>query len=666
MKSRLERKIDRAQVASFDVFDTAVLRKIDWPQSLFHLMLPGISAILGARAPEFPSVRTYAESRARMLAQEARKSVEVKLLEIYEVLGDYLNLEAAAVQQLCQHEIQAELAICCQNPFIYSLYRRCIDQGNSVVFISDMYLPEAAVGAILKNCGYLKYDALLVSSETGNTKAQGKLYANALERIALPPKQWLHIGDNPHSDVRMARKRGMATWQYVPPAVRFAMNRERSKAWRPDRPVSATGYVVKGLIANRIGRAMPAGEVAKPNERFWEDFGYTSAGPLYVGFTEWLLEQTAKHNLDAIYFLARDGFIIQRLFEAFQPAGLANVEMHYLYASRRALKFATIRTIDDQTLQFLTQSLAMNEVGTFLKRIGLDPQSHADAVRRAGFRDIRHVVRSKEDFEHLKQLIKSLSEPICERARSEREVMRDYLLKSGLCDGRRVALVDVGWHGSQQQSIREILEAERQFPDIRGFYLGTFSFAASLYDAKCSHDAYLTRLGLPPEYANLLFGCVEIFELMFSTTEGSLVRMERTPSGDFTPIRHPVDRTDLYRNESVEKLQVGAMQFVADYLSVKREFPDLAMTPEIAITEVRRVLREPAAAEARHLGDITHTRDFGDSMRVPIAPRLGALALLGRRRYIRWQEGTWRAGIAARSSWLYRILYRLRMGSWLN
>jgi hypothetical protein len=154
---------------------------------------------------------------------------------------------------------------------------------------------------------------------------------------------------------------------------------------------------------------------------------------------------------------------------------------------------------------------------------------------------------------------------------------------------------------------------------------------------------------------------VEIVELLFSATEGSLIRMERTSAGDLVPIRQPVDAGEASRNESVRRLQTGAMEFVADYIALKQEFPDLAIPPEIAINQLRRVLRNPTFDEARFLGDIPHTKDFGDSTRTTISPRLSVLTLLDRRRLIKWREGHWRAGINARSSWLYRALYRLRM-----
>jgi hypothetical protein len=296
-----------------------------------------------------------------------------------------------------------------------------------------------------------------------------------------------------------------------------------------------------------------------------------------------------------------------------------------------------------------------------LQRIGLDPQTYESDIQRAGFKNARQLVKTANDFEKLRQLIKSLSEPICERARSERAVILEYLRKSGLTNGRRIALVDVGWRGSQQYALQEILHAEGEFVDITGFYYGTVAAAKNLFGSGFRHESYLFKFGQPHEYESLVMSCPELSELCFTAPEGSLIRMERTPSGDFVPVMQPDDTEDEGRHENVEKLQAGAMQFVADYFALKPEFSQLAITPEIAINQLRRVLRDPTSDEARHLGDIQHTRDFGDSTRRPIAQRLSLLALWERRRLIRWRVGYWRAGIKARSSWLLYLLYRLRM-----
>jgi predicted HAD superfamily hydrolase len=660
--SKLERKIENAEVISLDVFDTAVLRTLDEPRSLFELMVPQISGILGDKARDFPAARFVAEGLARKRAWEGDVFKEARLAEIYAVMGEMLGLDAAVLDRLCECEIQAELSVCRQNPFVHSIYRRGLELGKSIVFLSDMYLPEASVGKILSKCGYSKYHALLVSSETRRTKMLGDLYDDALKRITVPPRKWLHIGDNPRADVKMARRRGIATWHSPSCAERFKKDRHRFEGWRGDRPLSAAGYVVKGLVTNRLARVPSLGEATEPRTDFWADFGYTSAGPLYVGFTEWLFAQVAKRELNAIYFLARDGYIVQQLFERYRPAPLAGVETHYLYASRRALNLAALEKPDERGLGFLMQSYVLNPVGIYLQRIGLDLEQYAGDIRRAGFDSARQVVKTPRDQENLEKLLVSLWEPIRKRALVERSITLDYLLKSGLGNGRSVALVDIGWQGSQQRAIQELLQSNGHVPPVIGFYLGTFRFADHLIGSKQPNLAYLFNCGQPREYETLIFSSIEILELLFSAAEGSLIRIERTAAGEFVPIKQPIDADDASRNEILKQLQAGALQFADDYFALKQDFPELVIDPEVAITQLRRVLRNPTAEEAKSLGEIAHTKDFGESTRGPVARASSLLFLLQRRRYIRLREGTWRAGIEARSSWLYRALYRLRMG----
>lgn len=661
MVSKLERKLDRAQVVSLDVFDTAVLRKLDRPRSLFQLMLPDVSAILGERTAEFPALRIYAEHEIhrRHATSASGPPGEVRFSEIYELLGEILGLEKKATEELSRLEIQAELAVCCQNPFIHGIYSRCISRRKPVVFLSDMYLPENVVAEILRNCGYSQYESLLVSSSTRKAKASGMLFDEALGKIAVAAKHWLHIGDNPHSDIRMARKRGMTAWRLVSPEMHFAKPDQSFEAWQSDRPLPPAGLAVKGMLANRLTRHKSAASKSGAAETFWEDFGYAAAGPLYTGFTEWLISRVIKDEPQAIYFLARDGFIIRRIFNMLRPPELAAVETHYLYASRRAFVLPAIRTIDDGAMLFLTQSFSMNKVGVYLERVGLQAKNHLGAIRSAGFGSASDLVKSSRDIEKLRRLIRSLSDAIVDRAREERAIVLDYFRQSGLGAGRRVAMVDIGWHGNQQRAITEMLEAEGDLPEIKGFYLGTMFTA----NPRLPHEAYLFKQGQPHEYERLILRCVEIVELLFSAAEGSLVRMARMPSGMVEPVLQPVDPDEATRNAIVEKVQAGAMQFVADYLALKKHFPELAITPEVAIAQLRRVLSNPTAEEAGHLGDVPHTKDFGTSTRRPISPRLGVFALLNPRRIIYWWEGPWRVGVEARSSWLYRSLRRLRMGT---
>lgn len=658
MRSSLEARIHHADVVSFDVFDTALLRALTRPSDLFVLMQADVARILGEDVYSFASVRVEAEGEARSRAWNSKRALEVTLQDIYHNLARLLEIDGATAEQICKLEIAAEMAICRQNPFIHSLYRRCIETKKRIAFISDTYLPEPLIAELLRRNGYPEYEALLVSSAIGKTKWSGALYDEGLVRVVCAPARWLHIGDNRDSDVRIPRRYGMATWQYKQCAELFTKNRVQAAAWQDRGPASPAEYVVQGLIINRLTQQRPLRRETA-SENFWENLGYRVAGPLLAGFVDWIIERTIAHDFQSLHFLARDGLIIKRVYEALRPPELQHVQTHYLYTSRRAMNFAAIKHLDESALEFLMQKSTVNAASLFLTRIGLDWRAHLDAFRAAGFRDPHQKIATEADFECLTRLLMLLAKPILDRAHAEGAIMRDYLVWCGLGSGRKAALVDVGWSCSQQKSVFDILRGAGYEPAITGLYIGTLTLRHKRY----SHEAYLFRMGQPREYAQLLMSGIQVVESLFAATERGVLRIDRDAIGNFFPVRHDEEQLTERHKENTRRLHEGTMQFVEDYRTLKQGFPALSISPEIAVAELSRLLRHPTAVEAQNLGAIPFEIDFGDGSVRPIAPRFNPLMLLRAGDAI-WQHYgynviPWKAGHDARASRLYRLLYRM-------
>ena len=621
-------------------------------------MQADVECLLGSKASTFHAMRPEAERAAREAAWQARRATEVTLAEIYAELGERMGFDAAAAEQIAQLEIEAEQFVCHQNPFIHSLYRRCLEEGKRVAFLSDIYLPGPAIADILRRCGYASYDALLVSSTVGKTKATGELQVEA--RSLLPYGDWLHVGDNPHSDIDMARKAGMSAWHYKRCGKMFLADPRSAAAWKDGSITPQAGSVVQGLIANRTFSVRSRPVTFEDTTSDWQDLGYATAGPLFVGFTEWLIAQVAARDLHALYFLARDGRIMQRVYQALAALTGKVVENHYLYASRRALNLPAIEAIDEAALWFLTRDdQKALTVAQYVERLGLDWRAYESDFRVAGFTDPHREIKGKAGQACLRRLFVALAAPICARARAERTIVLDYLLHSGIGDGRNIGIVDIGWHGTMQRSITDILHASGYNPAICGFYLGTWEEA--VFDqARHPHAAYLFRLGQPARYVELVKISVPIIEHMFSAPEGTILRLQKDANGGFIPVRLEAE-DDAHRNESIMRLQQGAMQFVDDYMALKRRFPQLGVPKEVAVAQLERLLRFPTRSEACVLGDIRHAAPFGDLEKLPIARPPRPLKLLSGPRAFRqayWQS-SWREGRDARASPLQRALYRL-------
>lgn len=199
------REIERYDVISFDIFDTLLYRVVNKPVDVFGLMEPFADEIFGIQ--DFKEKRIAAEEKARRLTENE----EITLAEIYKALG--VGNETAKV--LMRHECETELSVLRRDNIMADLLLHCIESGKRVLIISDMYQDKTFIQEALKQAGICGYHALYVSSERKATKASGSLFCQVvrMEKITNR-KQWLHIGNDFHSDYDIPKAMGLSALLY--------------------------------------------------------------------------------------------------------------------------------------------------------------------------------------------------------------------------------------------------------------------------------------------------------------------------------------------------------------------------------------------------------------------------------------------------------------------
>ena len=170
-------------VISFDIFDTAIYRKVDMPNDVFSIMA------METGQGDFINVRKTAENLARERKELAEGTREVSLSEIYDVLEEDYGIE----REVMEREIELEAEICTVNPYIFYVYKKLLDRGKTVIFTSDMYLPQSIIEKILMKNGYKKYEKLFLSNSYKLRKGDGTLQKVILKEY--PDKNIIHIGD---------------------------------------------------------------------------------------------------------------------------------------------------------------------------------------------------------------------------------------------------------------------------------------------------------------------------------------------------------------------------------------------------------------------------------------------------------------------------------------
>lgn len=202
-----------------------------------------------------------------------------------------------------------------------------------------------------------------------------------------------------------------------------------------------------------------------------------------------------------------------------------------------------------------------------------------------------------------------MADDIRKKAEEERTELNEYLDRIGIFGSKKVAVVDIGWHGTLQHSLDEIIALSGKKVATKGYYLGTFLRSRELCDGGMDTSAFLCEFGQPEHYHGIIKLCVEIFEFIHTAPHGSVIRFKRV-NGNIEPV---FDQN--YEAAKVEKacfVQKGALDFIEDMAGLWRHFNFLAISKETAIAPLYEVLRNPTDEEAVNLGDLEHAEGFGD------------------------------------------------------
>jgi predicted HAD superfamily hydrolase len=622
-RQRFETLLQKVDLVTFDVFDTALVRGVARPEGVFLQMAieaqaNGILSQDLLERQDFIQARIKAETEARRQAWETHGWVEIRLEEIHARLAVDLRLDEPSAQALMSLEQRIELAHGLRNPFVGGLFDLAKGAGKRIGFISDMYLDETLVASLLEQAGYGEYEFLLVSSSGRETKASGSLFKKVLNTQQIVSRKWLHVGDNPDSDVRRARELGIHALHYEKCETRSKSHRGTVRQTRilpPDHKATGAGLfdsIVNGLIAARYFASPDAKAPNGDTTDFWTDWGYQHAGPLLAGFGSWIVREVSRHAFRDVYFLSRDGYLIKQVVDRMLRAGFGAgqaVRPHYLYASRRAFNLAAIEKLDEDSQDFLVSGTSRMTPRQFLARIDIDIDRHLDAAAGVGFASPDEVVEGALGYGRLRALLRELGDIVLERAQSELDALNHYFREEGLLGGGQVAIVDLGWHGTLQNAMDGLIRRMGATTRLTGYYMGTFPAAKRYADRGQEMHGYLCEEGKPVERHAAIRTSVELFEWIFSAPHGSVCNFRAGTEG-IEPVFAEFG-FESERWEAASAMQAGVFRFIDDYLRIWRGQTLPEVPPAEALRRFHAALAHPTPEEARRLGNLQHAEGFG-------------------------------------------------------
>jgi len=419
-KSRLKDLIVKNDIVSIDLFDTLIMRQTLFPTDIYEMMDIRLKE-QKVMIENFCGKRLESE---KYLSKWKAPS----LVEIYTYMVETYSITTITPEKLAEMEWQVdfELIVPRQEMCDFISQMKCL--GKEIYVVSDTYYTKEQLQRILQKCDITFYKDILASCEYGTGKTQ-HLFEKLRERTA--GKRCIHIGDDPAADVECAQRIGI-----------FAC-----RIYSGIELLEMAGYL--GLwestesLSDRIKIGMFIAKLF--NSPFWfetaerkisvssaYDIGWLFFAPMISDFVIWFEKQVQNCHIQNIWFGARDGYLIKKLYDEL----VKNTSSTYFLTSRTAAIRAGVENEDD--IQYVED---MKFSGTLQEEL----------EERFG------ISVNEEDNDVYKTNLAGYAEKILNRAARERAGYQSYIKKIEMKDGD-IAFFDFVAKGTSQMYIGRLIQ----------------------------------------------------------------------------------------------------------------------------------------------------------------------------------------------------------------
>lgn len=450
---------------SFDIFDTIITRVTATPQGVFALMQERLindekyKVLPRHICSNFYLLRTYAETLAHY--QYMRNGVqEVTLPQIYSALALNCKLSAEQLELLMLLEVETELECVCPIEKNIEIIKELLADNQRVVLISDMYLDRKTIKKMLaKADSVLESLPLYLSSEWKKNKWNGTLFKIVKEQENIEYEDWIHMGDNAHSDAEVPKKLGIQTKSYS----EFSLLEEEIDL------LKVAGYDINtqmNMGAARLSRIM-----CEQND-IPHNIGCSYAGPILYPYVRWIIAQSEAQGIDRLYFIARDGYILKKMADIIIRDEGLDIKTAYIYGSRKAWRMASF-SMENSDIELLLQwsherkiltidqladvfEIESKDFSGFLPDNFLQPGFQ---LNRKLLNYCKHILNSSEGFKEF----------IVKRHEKKRRITLEYLRQVLDVKDDNFAFVELGGSGYTQECLSCIMSEIYDKP-IRTFF----------------------------------------------------------------------------------------------------------------------------------------------------------------------------------------------------
>lgn len=440
------------KIVAFDFFDTLVHRTCH-PEIILKYWALHMSAYMQCCVTErvLYQVRKNAAKITEKNTIKEEQSYEELIGCVYneiKQLGYHFDDKAVFIQKSKELEFDIEI----QHQYIdegnVQLLKEYSKRGVKLILISDFYQGKDFFLRVLEYFQLQEYfTEIYVSSDIGKRKSTGALYQHIINELNCEPKEMLMLGNNNISDVTIPGK-FFINAQHLP----FA-----------DKNV----YMSQKILCSNVD-----GMLKKREASF---AGYI---PALIVMMDNLYHEAIKLKCKKLLFCSREGQKLKVMFDVFQEKMYATsmIETSYFYVSRRATLLASLSDVQKEKFDRIFRQYNELKLEDFLYSVNFS-SDEIDCLATAIQFDKNRIITTPKRCEYLNAILNNsiFIDKYNKKRREQKRCFIEYLHNLNGEDSD-VFLVDIGWKGTIQDNIYEILDEK---VDVTGFYFGVFDCQSS-------------------------------------------------------------------------------------------------------------------------------------------------------------------------------------------
>lgn len=402
-KAELEEKIRNADVISFDLFDTLVMRQT--------LSSDDVAAYVDSRLRENGIVLKNFLSKRLKSEKDLSRNAAPTLIDIYRNLLEKVDdggVGDISAGELAELEWNIDFELLVPRKEMCDIFRSIVDSGKAVYIISDSYYSKKQLAQVLEKCGIVEYTDILSSCDFKLSKAQG-LYQCLKSRESS--KRCLHIGDDIVADIENAGKWGFETYRVY----------SGGDLLEEAGNLGFTGYVKS--LADHLRIGMFVSVIFNSPFQFEKEskaicihnayeIGYLICAPMISDFMLWFWHCMMKNQFRNIWFSARDGYLINKMY-AYLIQTSKNIDNTlYFLTSRIAAIRAGIK--DEKDILYVDEMKFSGPLEKNLKeRFGIDIGDNESGIVVSGENSLiqcKNIIieKSQKAYDNYQKYIKTL------------------------------------------------------------------------------------------------------------------------------------------------------------------------------------------------------------------------------------------------------------------